>query len=70
MSCANTAEPIKMPFGVRTRVGTTNHVLGGGLVPQREGACSGPLRTKQYPAQAKVTHWVAAEKQSVCSNLF
>jgi len=28
MSCAKTAEPIEMPFGIGNRVGPTNHVLG------------------------------------------
>jgi len=28
MSCAKTAEPIKMPFGFWTRVGSRKHVLG------------------------------------------
>jgi len=31
MSCAKTAEPIEMPFGVWTQVGSTKHVLGGVL---------------------------------------
>jgi len=31
MSCAKTAEPIEMPFGIWTRVGPEKHVL-------REGA--------------------------------
>jgi len=26
MSCAKTAEPIEMPFGMKTRVGPRNHV--------------------------------------------
>jgi len=30
MSCAKTAEPIEMPFGIWTRVGPRKHVLGGG----------------------------------------
>ena len=30
VSPAKTAEPIEMPFGLRTRVGPRNHVLGGG----------------------------------------
>jgi len=30
VSPAKTAEPIKMPFGLRTRVGPGNHVLDGG----------------------------------------
>ena len=28
VSCAKTAEPVEMPFGVWTRVGPRNHVLG------------------------------------------
>ena len=32
------AEPIKMPFGLRTRVGQGNHVLDGGPDPPWEGA--------------------------------
>jgi len=27
VSAANTTEPIEMPFGLRTRVGSRNHVL-------------------------------------------
>jgi len=30
MSCAKTAEPIEMPFGVLSRVVPRNHVLDGG----------------------------------------
>ena len=30
MSCAKTAEPIEMSFGLRTRVDPRNHVLDGG----------------------------------------
>jgi len=33
-----TAAPIKMPFGLRTRVGPGNHVLDGGPDPPMEGA--------------------------------
>jgi len=29
MSCAKTAEPIKMPFGLQSRVDPTNHILDG-----------------------------------------
>jgi len=29
MSRAKTAEPIEMPFAIRTRVGPRRHVLGG-----------------------------------------
>jgi len=40
-----TAEPIEMPFGMWTQVGPSNHVLGRGLDPPREGAFfCGPLR--------------------------
>jgi len=35
------AEPVKMPFGLRTRVGAKNHVLDGG--PPSKGAI---LKTK------------------------
>jgi len=38
MSCAKTAELIKMPFGMWTRVGSRNHVLSGGSkIPQGKG---------------------------------
>jgi len=30
VSCADTAEPIEMPFGIWTRVGPRKHVLHGG----------------------------------------
>ena len=45
---AKTAEPIKMRFELRTRVGPTNHVLDGGPDPPWEaailmGAWGGPL---------------------------
>jgi len=33
VSSAKTAEPIKIPFGLRTRVGRRNHVLDGGPHP-------------------------------------
>jgi len=35
---AKTAEPIEMPFGLRTRVGPGNHALVGGPDPPCEGA--------------------------------
>jgi len=38
VSPAETAEPIEMPFGLRTRVGPRNHVLDGGQHPPWEGA--------------------------------
>ena len=37
---AKTAEPIQMPFGLRTRLGSGNHVLDGGPDPQWEVAIS------------------------------
>jgi len=36
-SCAITYEPIKMPSGTSTRVGSRNHVLGRVQDPPREG---------------------------------
>jgi len=36
VSPTETAEPIKMPFGLRTRVGAKNHALDGG--PPSKGA--------------------------------
>ena len=41
MSCAKKAEPIEMPFGLRTRVGPGNHVLDWGPDPPWEGAILG-----------------------------
>jgi len=38
MSPAKTAEPIEIPFGLRTWVSPRNHVLDGGLDPLWEGA--------------------------------
>lgn len=55
-SCAKTTEPIDMPLGVWTRVGTRNHVLGGGSGPPRKGAILGSIFVKpivnygEYPA--------------------
>jgi len=48
VSPAKTAEPIEMPFGLRTRVGPGNHVLDGGPgYPMErdsiEGGRGGPL---------------------------
>jgi len=33
VNCAKTAEPIKMPFGLWTRVGPRKHVLDGAQIP-------------------------------------
>ena len=38
MNPAKTAEPIEIPFGLRTRVGPGNHVLDGVQIPSWEGA--------------------------------
>jgi len=38
VSPAKMAEPIEMPFGVRTPVGLWNHVLDGVQIPPSEGA--------------------------------
>jgi len=38
---STTAEPIEMPFGLRTRVGPGNHVLVGVQIPSWEGAILG-----------------------------
>jgi len=40
-SRANAAEPVVMPFGLWNRVGSRNHVLGGGPDPQDERAILG-----------------------------
>jgi len=37
VSPAKTGKPIEMPFGLRTRVGTGNHVLDGSPDPPWEG---------------------------------
>jgi len=37
VSCAKTAEPIEIPFGLRTRLGPGNHVLDGGPDIRLEG---------------------------------
>ena len=39
--CREMADAIKMPFGVLTRVGPMNHVLGGGLDRPWEAASLG-----------------------------
>ena len=39
--CAKTAEPIDMPFWMKTRVGPRNHVLDGGADPLRYGTIFG-----------------------------
>ena len=41
MKCAKMAEPINVPFGMWTRVGSTSHALGGGPDFPREGELGG-----------------------------
>ena len=36
-----TAEPIEMPFGLRTRVGPGNHALDGVQIPHEKGNFEG-----------------------------
>ena len=62
MSPARTAEPIEMPFGLRTPVGPGNHVLDGDPDPPSEGAV---LRGKGRPTvkyrdtvQSPVLKWL------------
>ena len=49
VSPAKTAEPIEMPFGLRTQVGPGNHVLDEGpdpiMIPPWEGAILGESGT-------------------------
>jgi len=44
MSCPKTDEPIEMIFGVWTRVGPRNHVLGGGPHVPAGGEILGPIQ--------------------------
>ena len=37
MSCAETVEPVEVPFGAWTRVGPRNHELGGAGIPDGTG---------------------------------
>jgi len=41
------AEPIEMPFGMKTRVGPRNHVLDGALDPRGKGNFEGCLSHKE-----------------------
>ena len=40
VSPVETAEPIEMPFGMWTRVGTRKHVLDGTLAPRGKYVCT------------------------------
>jgi len=51
MSCAKTAEPIEMPFGLKIRVNPSNHVLDGGSDLPRE---SGNFKVMDRAACCKI----------------
>jgi len=59
VSPAKTAQPIEMPFGLRTRVDPRNHVLDGGSEPPCEGAIlrgrGGHCKVKRFSAISSVT---------------
>ena len=46
VSLAKTAEPIEMPFRIRTRVGQRNHIFDGSLDPPRERGALGVSPTR------------------------
>ena len=63
MSCAKTAEPIEMPFGLRTQVDPRNHLLDEGFdPPQGKGQFSGLCRHRKCIVTAK------ASKTDGCTN--
>jgi len=41
VTCAKTAEPVQMPFGLWAQTGPRNRVLDAGPDPPREGAILG-----------------------------
>ena len=47
--CAKTAEPIEMPFGLRTRVGPRKHVLDGAQIPLASGQLLGERTCQGMP---------------------
>ena len=55
VSCAKTAEPIEIPFWLKTRVGRRNHMLHGGAYSQRKWTIFGG-----YPGQSKALAVFAA----------
>jgi len=61
MSCAKTAEPIDMPFGLWTQVGSWKHVLDGGLDPLCEGAT---FRGKNMPGHVQQHSAVSCAKMA------
>jgi len=44
VGCAKTAEPIKKPFWMKTRVDQRNHVLDGVQIPQGKGQFVGVVQ--------------------------
>jgi len=61
VSPAKTAEPIEMPYGLRSRVDPGNHILDGGPdPPQWEGTI---LRRKGHPiVKYRDTLWSSVQK--------
>ena len=41
VNCAKTAEPIEIPFGLWTGMGTRKHVLDGAQIPKAKGQYCG-----------------------------
>ena len=60
MSCAKTAEPIKMPFGLWTRVSLRKHALDGAQI-RCEGAI---IREKDVPGHARRHSAVSCAKMA------
>jgi len=70
MSCAKTAEPIKMPLGCRSRVGPGNRVLGWARIPlpsAERAICTGVLFYDAAFRQNSLTTccWVGCSTGSV-----
>ena len=63
MSPAKTAEPVKLPFGMRTWVGPGNHVLDGGPDPPMErgkfwGENGHPIVKYRDTLRSSVQRWL------------
>jgi len=61
MSSAKTAEPIKMPFGLRTQVGPRNHVLDGVQTPDPPWE-KAILRRKRLAAPPGDSRWIIRQR--------
>ena len=57
VSSANSAEPIEMPFGLRTLVDPRNHVLDGSRYPMARGNFYG-----EGAAHCKLEMWANAKR--------